>query len=69
MGMSVYQDVFGCAMRHQDLHDAADIASFLGSGIELAIRVGTGSSLPKAIVGIWMYYPLLVDSSEVPAAD
>jgi hypothetical protein len=52
-------------MGNEDLHDAADISSLLGAGVELAIGVGAGTSLSKAIVGVGMHDAFLVDGSEV----
>jgi hypothetical protein len=52
-------------MGHQDLHDASDVPSLLGAGVELAIGVGAGTSLSKAVVGVGMHDAFLIDSSEV----
>ena len=68
VGVGLHQYLWICAMGHQPFQGLADIAPLFAPGVELAVAVGPGATLPKAIIRIGMDEVLLVQFGQIPSA-
>ena len=65
MRMGVGEDVRRGAMLTEHLENLLDVATLLAAGIELAIAIGTGTSLSKTVVALTIHLLSLGDECQV----
>ena len=65
MRMGIRQDVRRGAMLTEHMENLLDVATLLAAGIELAIAIGTGTSLSKTVVALTIHLLGLGDECQV----
>ena len=68
--MGIYQDGGACPVLAEDIQNLIDIATLLASGVELAVRIGTGTSFAKAIIafGVNLVFATYLGNIHLPVA-
>lgn len=67
MWVGIYEYLFCGAVVDQIFKNSPYIPSFKTSGVQFAIGIRTGTSFSKAIIGVFIYYVVPIDSLQVPS--
>ena len=65
VGMGIGQDIGGGAVLAEHVEYLLGIAALLGTGVELAVGIGTGTALAKAVVALSVHLLRLGDECQV----
>src|SRR5690606_30063148 len=67
MRPGIDKNIFVCTVFDKDRQYLMYISSFVGTGVQLAIRICAGSPFPKTIIRFGVYDTFLVDACQIPS--